>query len=102
MSESPSELVELWKLNGNFKANYGKVIGAYLYLRSVSATRRPFVFLEYRAVRALFNRTGLVGETWLAWSARFMIHRKRIMLGAVAKQTMAPFEARNPKKEFPL
>jgi hypothetical protein len=37
-----SELVEISKLNGDFKKNYGKLIGAYLYLRSVSAARgRP-------------------------------------------------------------
>jgi hypothetical protein len=39
MSDAPSELVEISKLNGDFKRNYGKLIGAYLYLRSISATR---------------------------------------------------------------
>ncbi len=39
MSGSSSELVEISKLNGDFKRNYGKLIGAYLYLRSVSAVR---------------------------------------------------------------
>jgi hypothetical protein len=34
-----SELVEISKLNGDFKKNYGKIIGAYLYLRSISAAR---------------------------------------------------------------
>ena len=33
----PSELVEISKLNGSFKRNDGTFIGAYLYLRSVSA-----------------------------------------------------------------
>jgi hypothetical protein len=37
MSDPSSELVEISKLNGDFKRNYGKLIGAYLYLRSVSA-----------------------------------------------------------------
>jgi hypothetical protein len=32
-------LVEISKLNGDFRRNYGKLIGAYLYLRSVSAAR---------------------------------------------------------------
>jgi len=39
MSEQSSEFVEISKLNGDFRRNYGKLIGAYLYLRSVSATR---------------------------------------------------------------
>jgi hypothetical protein len=39
MSNAPSELVEISKLNGEFKRNYGKLIGAYLYLRSISAAR---------------------------------------------------------------
>jgi hypothetical protein len=34
-----SELVEISKLNGSFKRNYGTFIGAYLYLRSISAAR---------------------------------------------------------------
>jgi len=36
---SPSELVEISKLNGDFKRNYGTLIGAYLYLRSIGAAR---------------------------------------------------------------
>jgi hypothetical protein len=38
-SDSSSDLVEISKLNGSFKRNYGSLIGAYLYLRSVSAAR---------------------------------------------------------------
>jgi len=45
MSDTSSELVEISKLNGDFKRNYGKVIGAFLYLRSLSAARgRPFLW----------------------------------------------------------
>jgi hypothetical protein len=45
MSEQASELIELSKLNGNFKRNYGKLIGTYLYLRSISAARgRPYIW----------------------------------------------------------
>ena len=36
MSDQSSELVEISKLNGDFRKNYGKLIGALLYLRSVS------------------------------------------------------------------
>jgi hypothetical protein len=37
MSASPSELVALARLNGDFQRNYGRLIGAFLYLRSISA-----------------------------------------------------------------
>lgn len=39
------ELVEISKLNGDFKRNYGRLIGAFLYLQSISAARgRPFLW----------------------------------------------------------
>jgi hypothetical protein len=34
-----SELVEISKLNGSFKKNYGRFLGAYLYLCSIRAVR---------------------------------------------------------------
>jgi hypothetical protein len=39
-----SELVEIAERNGDFRKNYGTIIGAYLYLRSVSAVRGRFTF----------------------------------------------------------
>ena len=39
MSDPRSVLVEISKLNGHFKRNDGKIIGAYLYLRSICAAR---------------------------------------------------------------
>lgn len=61
MSDRSSGLVEISKLNGDFKRNYGKLIGAFLYLLSVSAVRG-------RSLRC----TGLVAviATALAWLAR--------------------------------
>ena len=44
MSNPCSELVEISKLNGDFKKNYGKLIGAYLYLHSISAARGRSLF----------------------------------------------------------
>jgi hypothetical protein len=38
-SKSFSELVEIAKRNGDFRRNYGTIVGAYLYLRSINATR---------------------------------------------------------------
>jgi hypothetical protein len=34
-----SDLVEVAKLNGDFRKNYGLIVGAFLYLRSISAAR---------------------------------------------------------------
>lgn len=62
MSDRPSELVEISKLNGDFKRNYGKLIGAFLYLRSVSAARGKSLFC-----------TGLVAviAAALMWMTRY-------------------------------
>jgi hypothetical protein len=46
MSEPPgptSDLVHISQLNGDFRRNYGLLLGAYLYLRSIDAVhQRPF------------------------------------------------------------
>ena len=34
-----SDVVEIARRNGDFRRNYGTVIGAFLYLRSLSAAR---------------------------------------------------------------
>jgi hypothetical protein len=34
-----SDLVEIARRNGDFKRNYGTLLGAFLYLRSLSAAR---------------------------------------------------------------
>jgi hypothetical protein len=34
-----SELSKIAKLNGDFRRNYGTLLGAFLYLRSLSAAR---------------------------------------------------------------
>lgn len=38
--QASSELVEISKLNGSFRRNYGTFLGAYLYLRSINSARR--------------------------------------------------------------
>lgn len=38
--DTSSELSKLAKLNGDFRKNYGTFIGAFLYLRTMSAARR--------------------------------------------------------------
>jgi hypothetical protein len=45
-SRQLSDLVEIARRNGDFKRNYGTIIGAFLYLRSLNAARgRPFYWL---------------------------------------------------------
>jgi hypothetical protein len=39
LQQTNSDLVEIAKRNGDFKKNYGTLIGAFLYLRSLNAAR---------------------------------------------------------------
>jgi hypothetical protein len=59
MAAQFSDLVEISKLNGDFKKNYGRLIGAFLYLCSISAARGRSFFW-----------TGVISIAWsaaLAW-----------------------------------
>jgi hypothetical protein len=48
-----SDLVEIAKRNGEFRRNYGLFVGAFLYLRSISAARsRPFWWASLLAALA--------------------------------------------------
>ncbi|MGC0326232.1 hypothetical protein ABIG06_006861 [Bradyrhizobium sp. USDA 326] len=38
--EAPNELYKIAQLNGDFRRNYGTLVGAFLYLRSIRAARR--------------------------------------------------------------
>lgn len=62
MSEPTSEVVKISKLNGDFKKNYGRLLGAYLYLRTISAVRGRSSFWG----RLFFG----VASTALAWLSR--------------------------------
>lgn len=61
-----SDLVHISKLNGDFRRNYGPLLGAYLYLRSIDAAgRRPVRWLGFlsvlgSALAAVFARYGSV------------------------------------------
>jgi hypothetical protein len=61
MSDQRSELVEISRLNGDFRRNYGKVLGAILYLRSINAARGGSWFWA-----GLVSFTCSVGLAWLA------------------------------------
>jgi len=72
MSAPSSELVEPSKLNGDFKKNYGKLIGAYLYLRSISAARGRSVFWT-----GLISIVCSVSLAWLARHGSAWLHDQR-------------------------
>jgi hypothetical protein len=65
MSEQISELVEISKLNGDFKRNYGKLIGAFLYLRSISAAGGRSFFWSGLIVAVFSALPSLVRLGWL-------------------------------------
>ncbi len=62
-----SELIEMSKLNGDFRKNYGRLLGAYLYLRSISAVRRRSFF--WTGLMSLLCSAGVawLGRHGLAW-----------------------------------
>ena len=62
MSDQPSELVAISKLNGDFRRNYGRLLGAFLYLRAVSAARGRSWFWA--------SLVSFVCSVVLAWLAR--------------------------------
>ncbi|ANW00121.1 hypothetical protein LMTR13_07895 [Bradyrhizobium icense] len=68
MSDQSSELVEISKLNGEFRKNYGKILGAILYLRSVSAARGRSIFwggLFFAVFSAALAWLARQGSSWL-------------------------------------
>lgn len=60
--QSTSELSKIAKLNGDFKRNYGALLGALLYLRSISAARGRSWFWG-----GLLSFVGSIALGWLAW-----------------------------------
>ncbi|UPT90413.1 hypothetical protein HAP41_0000016650 [Bradyrhizobium barranii subsp. apii] len=66
--ETSSELSKIAKLNGDFRKNYGTLLGAFLYLRSISAARgRPWFCagLLSLACSAVLAWLGKHGFSWL-------------------------------------
>lgn len=68
-TDRPSELVEISKLNGDFKKNYGTLVGAYLYLRSISALRGRSFFWS-GLILALVS----TAVSWLVRHALLWLH----------------------------
>ena len=64
-----SELVEISKLNGSFRKNYGKLLGAYLYLCSIKAASGRSIF--WTGVLSIVCPAGLA---WLTRHAFAWLH----------------------------
>jgi len=64
--EGTSELSKIAKLNGDFRKNYGTLLGAILYLRSISATRRASHWggLIVAFVTAILTWVAKYGWSW--------------------------------------
>ncbi|WP_271596146.1 MULTISPECIES: hypothetical protein [unclassified Bradyrhizobium] len=66
--ETSSELSKIAKLNGDFRRNYGTLLGAFLYLRSISAARgrswfwAGLVSIVFSAAMTWLGKNGL---SWL-------------------------------------
>jgi hypothetical protein len=60
-----SDLVEIAKRNGDFRKNYGPLLGAFLYLRSVDAAVRRGSFLRKLLIAIGTAAVGL----WLKYTA---------------------------------
>lgn len=66
--ETSSELSKIARLNGDFRRNYGTILGAFLYLRSISAARGRSLFwagLFSVACSAVLAWLGKHGFAWL-------------------------------------
>jgi hypothetical protein len=67
-AEGSPELSKIAKLNGDFQKNYGTILGAFLYLRSISAARGRSWFwagLFSVACSAVLAWLGKHGFAWL-------------------------------------
>ena len=62
-----SELVEISKLNGSFKRNYGRFLGAYLYLCSIRAARGGYLMRTGVISIACSTALALMMKYGLAW-----------------------------------
>jgi hypothetical protein len=65
MPDRSTELVEISKLNGDFRRNYGKLLGAFVYLRSISAARGRSLLWSGLIVTTLSGLALLARLGWL-------------------------------------
>jgi hypothetical protein len=65
--EESSELSKIAKLNGDFRKNYGVLLGAFLYLRSISAARRRSWYWTGLLSVACSASLAWLGKHGLSW-----------------------------------
>lgn len=65
--EVESALPKIAKLNGDFKRNYGPLLGAFLYLRSIGAVRRRSWFWSALVSVAGSLALGWIGKHCSSW-----------------------------------
>ena len=65
--EVSSELSKIAKLNGDFRRNYGPLLGAFLYLRSISAARGRSWFWAGLLSVACSTALAWLGKHGLPW-----------------------------------
>jgi hypothetical protein len=65
--ERSCELSKIAKLNGDFRKNYGLIIGAFLYLRSIDAARGRSLFWASLISIACSAAVAWLGRLALAW-----------------------------------
>jgi hypothetical protein len=65
-ASASSELSKIAKLNGDFRKNYGTLLGAVLYLRSISAARgsSPWSGLTAAIAAAILTWVAKYGLPW--------------------------------------
>lgn len=65
--DTSSELSKIAKLNGDFRRNYGTLLGAFLYLRSISAARGRSWFWAGLLSIASTAAMSWLGKHGLSW-----------------------------------
>jgi hypothetical protein len=65
--ETSSELSKIAKLNGDFRRNYGTLLGAFLYLRSINAARGRSWFWAGLISLACSAAMAWLGKHALSW-----------------------------------
>jgi hypothetical protein len=68
--QTSSQLSKIARLNGDFRRNYGILLGAFLYLRSISAARgRSWLWAGLASVicSVVLNWVGKHISSWSGW-----------------------------------
>ena len=97
MSDQSSELVEISKLNGDFRKNYGKLIGAFLYLRSVSAARgRSWFWAGLVSFACSAALAWLARYSWTIWTLALISRINSSKVSARTALTRSECRIRKP------